>query len=59
MELESDLVAVFDLRYCSPKETSEVAAQLKKTVQLVNGLLRSSMKADFEGKKFRPRTANR
>ena len=52
MELESDLIAAFDLGYCTKEHAGEIARQIKRAVQLVNGLLRSAMRKEFDSKKY-------
>jgi four helix bundle protein len=52
LELESDVIAAFDLRYCTRENAKELGTQLKRATQLVNGLLRSSMRSAFRAKKF-------
>lgn len=59
MELESDVVAAFDLGYCTQEEAAALTAKRQRVAQLINGLLRSSSKG-FANKKFKakPRTVN-
>ena len=52
LELESHIVAAFDLGYCSLEESRDLTEKVKRVVQLVNGLLRSSMKG-FKSKKYK------
>jgi four helix bundle protein len=54
MELESHLIAAFDLAYCSKEQAKEIAGDIKRSAQLVNGLLRASMRKDFDTKKYGP-----
>jgi four helix bundle protein len=54
MELESDVIAAFDLKYITAAEADEPAEQIRKTTQLVNGLLRASMRAPHKEKKYKP-----
>ena len=58
LELESHLIAAFDLKYCGEKETAEVGERIKKAIQVVNGLLRSTMRRPFKNKKFKPEPVN-
>ena len=51
MELESDLIIAFDRKYCTPDEATAAAAQIKRTIQCVNGCLRKS-RDGFEKKKY-------
>ena len=53
MELESDVIAAFDLEYCTQNEASELTQRIKRVAQLINGLLRSSAKG-FPAKKYKP-----
>jgi len=53
MELESDVIAAFDLKYCTQNEASELTEQISRVAQLINGLLRSSAKG-FPAKKYKP-----
>ena len=53
MELESHVIAAFDLEYCSRNEAAEIAERIRAATRLVNGLLRSSKKS-FPAKKFKP-----
>jgi four helix bundle protein len=53
MELESAIIVSYDLRYCTRTAAAEIGAQLKRTMQLVNGLLRASAKG-YASKKFKP-----
>jgi four helix bundle protein len=54
MEVESDVIAAFDLKYCSDAEVAAVGKQIQKAAQLVNGLLRKSMHPTFKNKKYKP-----
>ena len=53
MELESQVIAAYDLRYCSREEAAEITRQIRDVARLVNGLLRASVQG-FETKKYRP-----
>ena len=53
MELESQLIVAFDLKYCSRDDTSEVGKAINNVAQLLNGLLRASTKG-FPAKKYKP-----
>ena len=52
MELESDVIAAFDLAYCDKESASRIGLQIRRAAQLVNGLLRSTMRKHFDAKKF-------
>jgi four helix bundle protein len=55
MELESDVIATFDLKYCTLDEAANVTQRIKRVAQLINGLLRASAKG-FPAKKYKPST---
>jgi four helix bundle protein len=52
IELESDVIAAFDLHYCDKAQTEEVGLKIRRVAQLVNGTLRSATGRRFEKKKF-------
>jgi len=53
LEIESDVIAAFDLKYCTQTDAAELTARIKKALQVLNGLLRSTMRG-FKDKKFKP-----
>ncbi len=57
MEIESDAILAFDLKYCTHEEGAALTEQIRQVARLVNGLLRKSAKG-FATKKFKP-AANR
>jgi four helix bundle protein len=58
MELESASIAAFDLHYCTKEEGAELAKSIRRCAQVVNGCLRSSLRGDFPGRKFKSPPAN-
>jgi four helix bundle protein len=52
MELESDVIAAFDLAYCDKESAAQIGLRIRRTSQLLNGLLRSAMRKHFDAKKF-------
>ena len=52
MELESHVIAAFDLKYCTRDHAAELAALMRRTAQLINGVLRST-RGQFKTKKYK------
>ncbi len=52
MELESDVISAFDLRYCDKEQTEQIGLKIRQVAQLVNGTLRSAMRKTFKTKKY-------
>lgn len=57
LEIESDVIAAFDLMYCTQTEAAELTKLIKKALQILNGLLRSTTRG-FKNKKFKPAPVN-
>lgn len=58
LEIESDVIAAFDLQYCTQTEAAELTERIKSALRVLNGLLRSTRRG-FKAKKFKPLTVNR
>ena len=52
MELESDVIAAFDLEYANAERAGQLARQIQKAAQVLNGLLRST-RGRFKVKKYK------
>ncbi|HVS33700.1 MAG TPA: four helix bundle protein [Thermoanaerobaculia bacterium] len=53
MELESDVIAAFDLEYATAEEVADLGIRIQRAAQVLNGLLRSTRRG-FKQKKYKP-----
>ena len=53
LELESDVIAAWDLKYCTVEEAAELTNKITRALRTINGCLRKSAQG-FAAKKYKP-----